>query len=59
MYKASREGYAALYTAPARPSTVRYADTPEGCLEQVTDQNEHMYVHNYYDMNGRVMRRPC
>ena len=37
--------------------TVRYAYTPEGYLEQVTDQNGHTYVHNYYDMDGRVTRQ--
>lgn len=40
MYKASREGYAALYTAPARPSTVRYA----GGLPGAGDGSERAYV---------------
>ena len=37
--------------------TVHYTYTPEGYLEQVTDQNGHTYVHNYYDMDGRVTRQ--
>ena len=37
--------------------TVHYTYTPEGYLEQVTDQNGHTYVHNYYDMEGRVTRQ--
>ena len=37
--------------------TVRYTYTPEGYLEQVTDQNGNAYVHNYYDMDGRVTRQ--
>lgn len=34
--------------------TVHYTYTPEGYLEQATDQNGYAYVHNYYDMDGRV-----
>ena len=34
--------------------TVYYTYTPEGYLEQSTDQNGNTYVQNYYDMDGCV-----
>ena len=39
------------------PGKFHYTYTPEGCLEQATDQNGHNYVLNYYDMDGRVTRQ--
>ena len=36
---------------------VQYAYTPEGYLQEIVDQNGHKYVHNDYDMQGRVTRQ--
>jgi len=36
---------------------VKYTYTENGNIETVTDQNEHTYVHNYYDYANRVIKQ--